>query len=230
MRRWDGLLDGYIKECEARGLAAVTVEQRQRELEKAGAWLKRRRPKVDLGEVGSELLIRYLRTRGRFRLRATIAGAVSIPRGMGEYLAKDGIWLKNPLRWIKGPKLDPRMSLPRRVGKAEMKRLWEEVEKKKPESLRAVVLCVLVVLYGTGLRRGEPERLDIGDWDREGRLLRVDGRTASSGSGSGRRQICHGWAAQKRLLRPGLRQWGESYRVFRRRYGLSGIEPLRSCE
>ena len=84
--------------------------------------------------------------------------------------------MKNPLRWIRGPKLDPRMSLPRRIGKDDMKRLWDEAGKKKPASNRSVTLCVLAILYGTGLRRGELHRLDKDDWDRENGVLKVDGQ------------------------------------------------------
>jgi len=176
MRRWDGLVDGYVKECETRGLAKVTVDMRRRELDRCGTWLKHRRPKVDLEQMDSELLVRYLKGRSAFRSKATVAGAVSILRGMGEYLVGQGIWTKNPLRWIRGPKMDPRTSLPRRIGKEDMKRLWEEAEKRKPESIRTVTLCVLAILYGTGLRRGEFQRLDMADWDRDNGVLKVDGQ------------------------------------------------------
>lgn len=176
MRRWDGLVEGYTRECEIRGLAAVTVDQRRRELDKAGAWLKRRRPKVNLEYMEADLLIRYFRDRGTFRSRALIAGVVSILRGMGEYLVGQGIWTKNPMRWIRGPKMDSYKTLPRRIGKADMQRIWQEAEKSTPLSIRAVNLCVLAVIYGTGLRRGELERLDLVDWDRENGLLTVDGQ------------------------------------------------------
>ena len=153
-----------------------TVQHRRRELERVGAWLKHSRPRVNLEHVDTELLIKYLRRRGVFRSRALIAGAVSILRGMGEYLVGQGIWTKNPLRWVRGPKLDPRMTLPRRIGKAEMERLWAAADKRDSPSIRTVTLCVLAVLYGTGLRRGEMERLDLEDFDRESGLLTVDGR------------------------------------------------------
>ena len=136
MRRWDGLVDSYMKECEIRGLAATTVNIRRRELDRCGTWLKHRRPMVNLEQMDSELLIRYLRARSAFRAKATIAGSVSILRGMGEHLVGQGLWTKNPMRWIRGPKMDPRMSLPRRIGKAEMQRLWDEAEKRKPASAR----------------------------------------------------------------------------------------------
>ena len=176
MRRWDGLVDGYLQECETRGLAAVSVAMRRRELERCGAWLRHRRPRVNVEQVEGELLIRYLRTRSVFRSKATMAGAVSILRGMGEYLVRQGTWSRNPMRWIRGPKMDPRMSLPRRIGKQDMQRLWAEAEKRKPESQRTVTVCVLALLYGTGLRRGELHRLELKHWDRENGVLKVDGQ------------------------------------------------------
>jgi site-specific recombinase XerD len=95
---------------------------------------------------------------------------------MGEHLVLQGIWTKNPLRWIKGPKMDSRSKIPRRIGKEDMKRLWEAAEKKKPDTLRTLTLCVLSILYGTGLRRGELHRFNIADWDREKGILKVDGQ------------------------------------------------------
>jgi site-specific recombinase XerD len=176
MRRWDGLVEGYVKECEIRGLATVTVDMRRRELDRCGTWLKHRRPRVNLELLDSELIIKYLRGRAAFRSKCLIYGVVSILRGMGEHLVAQGIWTKNPLRWIKGPRMDPRSKLPRRIGKEDMKRLWEAAEKKKPESVRMLTLCVLGILYGTGLRRGELQRLNLGDWDRENGVLKVDGQ------------------------------------------------------
>jgi integrase/recombinase XerD len=176
MRRWDGLVEGYVRECEARGLSASTVAGRRRELERCGAWMKRRRPKVNLEAVDGELVVRYLGDRGCFRSKATVAAVVSKLRGMGEHLVSQGVWTKNPLRWIRGPRIDPRMRLPRRIGKAEMQRLWATAETRGPKAVRATTLCALSVLYGTGLRRGELARLELADWDRESGTLKVDGR------------------------------------------------------
>jgi site-specific recombinase XerD len=39
-----------------------------------------------------------------------------------------------------------------------------------------LALAVLAVLYGTGLQRGELERLDLAHWKREESLLQIDGR------------------------------------------------------
>jgi integrase/recombinase XerD len=176
MRRWDGLVDGYIKECETRGLSNTTMMTRRSALDRCGAWLKQRRPRVNLETVSSEQLVAYLKTRSAFRSKSTVAGCVSDLRCFGEYLVSQAIWSLNPMRWIKGPKMDPRMHIPRRLGHAQMSRIWEEADKRKPDSARRLLVCLLALLYGTGLRRGELSRLDLTAWDRAEGVLKIDGR------------------------------------------------------
>jgi site-specific recombinase XerD len=147
-----------------------------RELERFGLWLKRRRPRPKLEDVDGPLIIRYIRDRTPFHAKATLCSIVSDLRGMGEFLVREGIWPKNPLRWIKGPKLDPRSRVPRRIGKEHLKRIWDAAGKRPTEYARHQAICVLAVLYGTGLRRGEIERLDVKDWDRGNGVLSIDGQ------------------------------------------------------
>ena len=75
MKRWDSLVDGYLAQCEARGLSQETLQGRRSELDRLGCWLKRRRPKPKLEEVDGQLLIKYLQRRTHFRAKATVAGA-----------------------------------------------------------------------------------------------------------------------------------------------------------
>lgn len=176
MRRWDALVEKYVGECEARGLCRSTVATRAIELARFGGWVKRRRPRPQLEGVDSEHLIRYLRGRTAFRSKATVCGVTSILRNMGEYLVREGVWLKNPLRWIRGPKLDNRRRVPRRIGQEQMDRIWKEVEGTRPEGRKKLCLTVLAVAYATGLRKGEMERLNITDWDRDEGVLKIDGQ------------------------------------------------------
>jgi hypothetical protein len=90
MRRWDGLVEGYVRECENRGLAASTMVMRRSALARAGTWLKLRRPKVNLEQLEAGMLIEYLRTRSAFRSKSVVSSTVSILRGMGEYLVGQG--------------------------------------------------------------------------------------------------------------------------------------------
>ena len=175
MRRWDGLVESYLQECEARGLAASTSEQRARELTRFGGWLKRLRPRVPLEEVDAGIIVRYVTARGTFRSRSTVAGVVSQVRSMGEFLTREGIWRTNSLRWMRGPKMDPRMRMPRRISQGDLRAIWNTAGECRSEFARYQTVCLLAVLYATGLRRGELVRLDIEDWDRDSGLLTIDG-------------------------------------------------------
>jgi site-specific recombinase XerD len=94
---------------------------------------------------------------------------------MGEYLVREGIWSTNPLRWMRGPKLDPRARLPRRVHRGDLEKLWEAAAEIRGQYRRYLWVTVLGILYGTGLRRGELECLSIDDWNSGESTLRVFG-------------------------------------------------------
>ena len=57
-----------------------------------------------------------------------------------------------------------------------MDALWCEAANHRGEHSRHLWITVLALLYGTGLRRGELERLDVSSFDRSERALRIDGR------------------------------------------------------
>ena len=79
MRQWDGLVEEYLRGCEAKGLAQVTVLMRRRELERWGSWLKRRRPRVELGQVEPEHIIRYIQGRTAFRVLPVSTRSADFP-------------------------------------------------------------------------------------------------------------------------------------------------------
>jgi site-specific recombinase XerD len=116
MKRRDSVVDGYTAVCEARGLSVETLRATRDELDRLGCWLKRRRPRPKLEEVDGQVLIQYLRRRTQFRAKATVCGVASKVRCLGEYLVEQGIWRQNPMRWVRGPRLDARGRLPRRIG------------------------------------------------------------------------------------------------------------------
>jgi site-specific recombinase XerD len=176
MKRWDAMVDGYIRQCESRGLSEATVIGLRHELDRWGCWLKRRRPKPNLEEVDGQMLIDYIRSRTRFHAKTTVASVTSKMRLMGEYLVQEGVWNKNPMRWIKGPRLDPRGRMPKRIGQEHLKKIWEASTQNCNGYQQHLSIAVLALLYGTGLRRGELERLDLEHWKREEGILKIDGR------------------------------------------------------
>ena len=78
MKRWDGLVDGYLESCEQRGLSEETRQSIRYELEQWGCWLRRRQPRVDLEQVGHDLHIQYIWSRTRFRSKATVVSVARI--------------------------------------------------------------------------------------------------------------------------------------------------------
>jgi len=117
-----------------------------------------------------------VRNRTRFRAKSTVSGVVSKLRCFGEYLLQQGIWPQNPMRWVRGPRQDPRGKLPRRIGADHLRQLWEAAPQQRGSYSQQLSVAVLSLLYGTGLRRGELERLNLQDWKREENLLAIDGR------------------------------------------------------
>lgn len=176
MRGWDQLLDGYMAEYGARGLSEENVRIVGRTLERWGSWMKRCRPRPKLEDVDAPLIARYMRSRSSFKAKSTVYRTLSTMRGMGDYLVRAGIWRANPMRWMKGPKVTPYSRLPARLDRGEVEALWKAAAEVRGAYRRVLWVTVLSLLYGTGLRRGEIARLQVGHWDREEGLLRIDGR------------------------------------------------------
>ncbi len=176
MRRWDALANEYMAMSTARGLAEPTLDAWRRDLDKVGIWLKRRKPKPRIEDINGDLIIRYIRCRTAFRSKSTVCSVISRLRGFGDFLVEKGMWRENPLKWIRGPKMDPRMRLPKRIGRKELEKLWEAAAEMQRLYLRHRMLCLLSLLYATGLRRGELVSLDVDDWNREEAVLKIDGQ------------------------------------------------------
>jgi site-specific recombinase XerD len=176
MRRWDRLVEGYLQEYRARGVCEATVAHTSARLADWGQWMKSRRPRPMLERVDAQLLTRYIESRSAFRAKATVYGTLSTMRGFGDYLVREGFWRSNSLRWMRGPKVTPYSRLPRRIDRAHMEALWREAARTRGAFSRTLWVTVLALLYGTGLRRGELERLDLEAFDRSEATLRIDGR------------------------------------------------------
>jgi site-specific recombinase XerD len=165
-----------MEEYVARGVSTAMVGNVRRELDRWGNWMKRRRPRPRLEELEPELVVRYLEHRTPFRAKATVYSVMSRMRGMGDFLVREGVWTSNPLRWLKGPKVTPYHRLPKRLDGEAMTAMWEAAVGHRGSYPRHLSITLLALLYGTGLRRGELQRLDVDDWSRADGSLRIDGR------------------------------------------------------
>jgi integrase/recombinase XerC len=176
MRRWDRLVESYIEEYRARGINAATVAHTAATLDRWGRWLKQRRPRVAIERIDAPLITRYIASCSSFKAKATVYGTLSMMRGFGDYLVREGLWSSSPLRWMKGPKISPYSRVPKRIDREHMQALWREASGRRGDYSAHLWVTVLALLYGTGLRRGELERLDLSSFDRSTGLLRIDGR------------------------------------------------------
>ena len=176
MRRWDRLLDLYMEEYRARGVCAATVEYTESRLERWGRWLKKRRPRVLIEQIGVDLITGYIASGGSFRSKSTVYLTLSTMRGFGDFLVRQGLWKLNPLRWMKGPKVSPYNRIPKRIDRSHMEAMWREAARRRGDYSAHLWVTVLALLYGTGLRRGELARLGIDAFDRTEGTLRIDGQ------------------------------------------------------
>ncbi len=176
MRRWDRLLDIYMEEYRARGVSEATVGHTESRLLRWGRWLKKRRPRVSIEQIGVDLITTYIAIGGSFRSKSTVYSTLSTMRGFGDFLVRQGLWKLNPLRWMKGPKVSPYSRLPNRIDRSHMEAMWLEATRRRGDYSAHLWVTILALLYGTGLRRGELARLDIDAYDRSEGTLRIDGR------------------------------------------------------
>lgn len=176
MRNWDQLLENYMRHCQARGLSETTIAGRHRELERWGVWLKRCRPKPQIEKLDPSFVIDYVKSRTAFHSKSSVCGVMSHIRCMGEYLVNVGVWTQNPLRWIRSPKIDPRRQIPKRIERDHLLKLLRASATFGGAYGNSLSTTTLLLLYGTGIRRGELERLNLEDWDSTQGTLRIDSK------------------------------------------------------
>lgn len=170
------MLDIYMEEYRARGVSEGTIGHTESRLERWGRWLKKRRPRVAIEQIGVDLITNYIAVGGSFRSKSTVYSTLSTMRGFGDFLVRQGLWKINPLRWMKGPKVSPYNRLPKRIDRSHMEAMWIEATRRRGDYSAHLWVTILALLYGTGLRRGELARLDTDAYDRAEGTLRIDGR------------------------------------------------------
>ena len=103
-------------------------------------------------------------------------GTLSTMRGFGEYLVRQGVWRQNPLRWMKGPKITPYSSLPRRIDRAHMEALWAQAARRRGGFSRHLWVVVLALCMGRGYGAESSSVWTSSTLIGAEGLLRIDGR------------------------------------------------------
>ena len=116
MRNWENLVKKYIRTCEVRGLAEATIKRKESLLLTLGVWLRMRRPVPTLEAVSREpeYLINFIKSQTVCKSKSHTYTVVSNLRCMGRFLLEEGEWKDNPLKWMRGPHIEPYGKLSRR--------------------------------------------------------------------------------------------------------------------
>jgi site-specific recombinase XerD len=190
-----GCLEAYVAHLVACGYSPSSIQHARKAVPQLLAHLEgrgvrdiRAASEADIASFVAQL--RQRRTRaGELYSPWTVLEYVTSVRGFFAYLEKRGLLLMSPARELTLPKPE---RLPRALSEVQVKRLLQA-----PAHYSAVGRrdrTILEVLYGTGLRVGECERLDVSDVElREGRLL------VRSGKGKKDRVVPLVGAAQRAL-------------------------------
>ena len=104
---------------------------------------------------------------------STVARKISVIRQFYRFLVEDGIREDDPTQHIKSPRRDS--TLPKCLSQNQVELLLDAVrERDGPEGVRLTAL--LEILYATGLRISELVSLPVVAFDREQRMLLVEGK------------------------------------------------------
>lgn len=120
----------------------------------------------DPAKMGRKDVERWLATRAHLGA-GTRRNEVVIVRGFVKWLREMRILKADPMLGIKSPKV-PR-AVPRALTDDEARRLWFALPDPRARAIVALMI-------GVGLRREEVITVQVGDWDRGGRTLRVLGK------------------------------------------------------
>ncbi len=158
-----------------RNLSDHTVSAYENDLKQFMRFLRReldcRSPRVD--RIDRLSVRHYLKHLGEMDLRgSTLRRKLAAIRCFVKYLAERENLRVDPVLAVRMPRLERR--LPGYIGKAEMRRLFEELTGSGFMGLRD--LAILEIFYSTGVRLGELHSIDVTDADLFSGTLKVKGK------------------------------------------------------
>lgn len=173
MRSFEEYLEGYIRECQSRGISKTTIKYRREYLSKWEIWLRLQKPKISIADVNTEIILNFINKQSAFKAKATVAGRMSVLRCYGDYLNRQGVWKKNYLKGVLSPKLPVNSHIPKSLTKNEIESLISESFKQKERLHQYMWPAILLCIYSLGLRRGELARINLADWNSKDKALKI---------------------------------------------------------
>ena len=168
-RHIDAFLDMMFSE---RGASANTVDSYKRDLADFSSFLSRQIHDPSAASVSH--IRKYLKRVSEVGMAtATSARRLSVIRQFYRFLVEEGIREDDPSQSIASPR--QKYSLPKYLSEDEVKLLLNTTRQREgPEGLRLTAL--LEILYATGLRVSELVALPMIAFDRDLRVLLVEGK------------------------------------------------------
>ncbi len=173
MASFEEHVDGYIRECQIRGLGDDVINYRRSFLYGWHSWLRSENPKISLHSVNTEIILKFIKKKSTFKSKATVAGYMSTLRCYGDYLNRQGIWKNNFLRWVESPRVNINSHIPKSLTKKEIENLISESFKSKTRLHQYLWPAAILCAYSLGLRRGEVLRIRISDWCSKDKILKI---------------------------------------------------------
>jgi integrase/recombinase XerC len=175
----------YIEKVQ--GASVHTASAYRRDLEEYLDHLDKRKLSLDSPE-SVRAFLGHLYSRGL--ARSSMARKISSVRSFCRYLVREGDLATNPCDSISTPRA-PKNN-PRFLSLEEISALLDNTARDRPIDLRDMAIWEL--FYSSGIRVSELAGMNTGDWDPEGKLIRIRGK------GSKTRIIPLGDRASKRIL------------------------------
>lgn len=170
---YEKLVRKYIEECRARGVGECTLQSRESYLLRFGVWLRTSSNRPPLNEVTGETIMTFLKMDSTFKAKATIAGRMSHLRCFGDFLNREGVWRRNYVRWLRGPRLLFGTHKTKALSREEIEKVIEAAFAAKAGILRHLWPVMIMCFFTLGLRRGELLRLNLLDWSPKEKTLRI---------------------------------------------------------
>jgi integrase/recombinase XerC len=161
----------FLLDCTAGGLSSRTLESYEYDLDRLRTYLEREEGIVQLADVQTEPLRRFLAgLQGRNLSPWTVDQFYRYIKVLFRWLIQQGCLAENPLVKVRRPRL-PKKSVPR-LSREQVSRLLQAVASDSLNSERNLAIVLLMV--DSGLRAGEVVNLSLGDLQAD--VVRVVGK------------------------------------------------------
>ncbi len=163
-------VEGFLQYLgKVKGASPHTLAAYRRDLEEYADYLSRRHLPLDRPDSVKSFL-GHLFQRGL--ARSTMGRKISAVRSLGKHLVREGVLQANPCDGIPTPRA-PRGN-PRFLSLEEITALLDTRTGDRCIDLRDLALWEL--FYTSGIRVSEMAGINTGDWDQEGKVLRIRGK------------------------------------------------------